>query len=58
MSLADEKIILTSQWRNFNLFSFEGDDWTESVVEYSEEILILEILSEQLLVVRNLASER
>ena len=58
VSFANSKIIATSKWTDFRLFTHEKDDWTESFVEFREEILSLNILSEQLLTVRNLELER
>ena len=58
VSFANGKIITTSQWLNFTLFSLEDNDWTESVVEFSGDRLPLGWLDDQLLTVRNLESKR
>ena len=58
MSLAYSKIIATSKSTNFKLFWHEKDDWTESIVEFRDEILSLDILSEQLLTIGSSESER
>ena len=58
VSLANGKIITTSEWTNFNLFSNEKDGWTESEVDVPNEILSLFMPMEQLLTVKNFESLR
>lgn len=58
VSLADSKIIATSKSTNFSLFLHEKDSWFESIVELQEEIFSLDVLSEQLITVRNAEPER
>ena len=50
VSLADGKMITTSQEANFNLFWLEEDGWTESVVDLSTN---QSSESEQLVTIRN-----
>ena len=58
VSVANGKIITTSQLTNFTLFSLEDNDWTESVVEFTGDMSSLIMFYEQLLTVRNLESKR
>ena len=58
VSLANDQIITTSKWTNFSLFSYKIVDWTESVIEFREDISNSYISSEQLLTVRHRESGR
>ena len=51
VSQANDKIITTSKWTDFSLFSYEEDGWTESVIEFSDDFSNLDSSSEQLLTV-------
>ena len=58
VSVADEKIIITAERVNFNLFSLEEERWSKSVVMLRESGDILDwIESVQLFTVRNLKSD-
>ena len=57
-SVADGKIITTTERVNFNLFSLEEERWSKSVVMLRESGDILDwIESVQLFTVRNLKSD-
>ena len=55
VSLADGKMITTSQEANFNLFWLEEDGWTENVVEFQTH---QSSESEQLVTVRSQGTKR
>ena len=55
ISLADGKIITTSQRASFHLFSLEEGGWTESIVESPEDRIFT---TEQLVTVRNPKTRR
>ena len=57
VSVANGKIITTSQSTDFTLFSLEDNDWTESVAEFPWGFFPSGF-NEQLLTVRNLDSKR
>ena len=57
VSVANGKIITTSQSTDFTLFSLEDNEWTESVVEFPWDF-IPSAFNEQLLTVRNLDCKR
>ena len=57
LTFANEKITITAERENFNLFSYENDRWTETVVVLRNSSHIL-IEAEQLFTVRNLKRDR
>ena len=59
VSVANGKIITTSQSTNFTLFSLEDNEWTESVVEFPGDFSNFAFeFREQLLTVRSLEFKR
>ena len=58
VSVANGKIITTSKWTNFSLFSHEKDGWTKSDIDDPNAILSLLMPMEQLLTVKNSESLR
>ena len=58
VSLANSRIIITSQFTNYSLFSFETDGWTETFFDLPKEISSVKISNEQLLTLKGLESGR
>ena len=58
VSVANGKIILTSQSTKFTLFSLGDNDWTESFVEFPGNFSMFPLYKEQLLTVRSQESKR
>ena len=58
VSVANGKIILTSQSTKFTLFSLGDNDWTESFVEFPGNFSMFPMYKEQLLTVRSQESKR
>ena len=54
VTLADDKITITADWQNFNLFSYENDSWTKTEVasQIFSRYESADLLGEELFTVR------
>ena len=54
VTLADDKITITADWQNFNLFSYENESWTKTEVasQIFSRYESADLLGEELFTVR------